>query len=184
MKIASPKAVRKRLAEYAQRPIEWEATKGDRGALVGAFNDALQDVPGKLEKEHKRYLVWGFCFTPDDQPLTLMRSESLYDGHIFALKKWVGFYKDDKDEWQQREEFCMEVRQIFALASMFHALDKKGDPMTMGEWLAGLEEAIHEIEKSGMVQSAVDDLGGVVTATGGKEEVTGEWEPPAGYIPL
>ena len=78
----------------------------------------------------------------------------------------------------------MEVRQIFALASMFHALDKKGDPMTMGEWLAGLEEAIHEIEKSGMVQSAVDDLGGVVTATGGKEEVTGEWEPPAGYIPL
>lgn len=175
MKIASPKAVRNRLAEYAQRP-HTEITKGDKGAIVGAFNDALQDVPGKLEDEHKRYLVWGFCFTPADQPLTLMRSESLCDGDIFALKKWVGFYKDDLDEWQQRETFQMEVRQVFALASMFHALDKKGDSMTMEEWLSGLEEAVHEIEKAGMVQSAVDDLGGVVTAP--------LPEPPGGFIPL
>ena len=176
MNVASPKAVRKRLAEYAQRPVDWEITKGDKGAIVGAFNDALQDVPGKLEEEHKRYLVWGFCFTPDDQPLTLMRSKNLEDGHIFALKKWVGFYKDDVDEWQQRETFRMEVRQVFTLAAMFHSLDKKGDSMTMGEWLAGLEDVVHKIEKAGMVQSAVDDLGGVVTAT--------VLVPPEGFIPL
>jgi hypothetical protein len=105
-----------------------------------------------------------------------MRSKDLEDGHIFALKKWVGFYKDDLDEWQQRESFCMEVRQVFALASMFHSLDKKGNPMTMSEWLAGLEDVVHKVVKEGMVQSAVEDTGGVVTAT--------VLVPPEGFIPL
>ena len=176
MKVASPKAVRKRLAEYSQRPSE--ITQGDKGAVVGAFHDALQDAPGnnKFEVEQMRYLVWGFCFGREDQPLEMMRSESLYDGQFFALKKWVGFYKNDVDEWEQRETFLMEVRQVFALASMFHALDKKGDPMTMSEWLAGLEDVVHEVEKSGMVQSAVEHMGGVVTAA--------VLEPPEGFIPL
>ena len=176
MKIASPKAVRARLAEYAQRPVE--VTQGDKGAVVGAFHDALQDAPGnnKYEVEEMRYLVWGFCFGKEDEQLKMIKSGDLADGQIFALKKWVGFYKNDLDEWEQRETFRMEVRQIFALTSMLYMLDEKGETMTLKEWLSGLEEAVHEIEKSGMVQSAVDDLGGVITGA--------ILEPPDGYIPL
>lgn len=182
MQVASPKAVRERLLEYAERP-HIETTHGDRGAIIGAFEDVLLDVKGNIEDvNERRYIVWGLCFGKEDAPLEMIRSGALESGQIFALKKWVGFFKDElTDKWCTRESFCMEVRQVYEVASLFHMLDnnplkEKGDSTTLGEWIAGLSTALYKIEKAGMVQSATEHLGGVITAP--------LKEPAEGYIPL
>lgn len=176
MQVASPKAIRKRLAEYAIRPVE--VTHGDKGAVIGAFENVLEDVKDQhiADINERRYLVWGFCFGDEDKPIEMIKSGDLDDGQIFALKKWVGFSKDElTDEWCTRESFCMEVRQIFTLASFYHWLDCKGEGQLLSDWLAKLEEQVYETEEAGMVQSAVEHMGGVVTYA---------IEPPEGYVPL
>lgn len=174
MKIASPKAVRNRLNEYARRPCD-PASNGDKGAVVGEFARALESAPSQNNPDMRRYLVWGFCFTPDDEQIKRFRSGDLTDGQVFALKKWIGFFKNHEDEWDRRAAFKAEVRQILSMAETLDFLKRQSETKatTMGEWMDKLEEKTYDVEKAGMVSSADEDMGDVVT---GEMEDTPEYQ--------
>lgn len=164
MRIASPKAVRNRLNEYAKRPHD-PISNGDKGAVVGEFARALESVPSQNDPDACRYLVWGFCFTPGDEMIKPLRSRDLTDGQIFALKKWIGFFKNHEDEWDRRAAFKTEVRQVLSIAETLDFLKRQSETKVtaMGEWMDKLEEKTYDVEKAGMVSSAIEDMGGVVT---------------------
>ena len=182
MKIAPPLAVRNRLLEYSKRPVE--TTRGDLGAVVGEFNRALEDtysVPA--ETDTSRYIVWGFCFTPDDQPFQMLRSKDLTDGQIFALKKWIGFYKTE-EEWTHRPTFRMDARGVFNAGNAIAFVERVGEPIPIKDYLNSLSTTLIEIEDQGMIESVVVDLGGTIQTYQPNTEPPATYEPDGGYIPL
>lgn len=164
--IASPKMVRERLKYYSQNQAV-EISAGDRGALVGVFNKVLEYTSNHTTEtvDQRRYLVWGFCFTPDDKVFRPLRSKELEPAQFYALKKWCGFWKDDDNIWRRRDGFDAEVKQVLTLAEAFHFViaSGKGSDLLMGEMMSGLDAVEHKIIKGGMVQSSVDSMGGAVT---------------------
>lgn len=188
MKTASPLAIRLRVIEYSKRPLMTEITTGDLGAVVGEFNRVFENIPGLKEfsPDTCRYLTWGFCFIPDDQTFQIIKSKDLTDHQIYALKKWVGFYKDEKDKWQRRTAFPFEARGVFNSANAIHFMERQGPPTPMQDYLKSLTATTFEIDTNGVVQSAVEDLGGTLQILEPDPEPPPPttYEPEGGYIPL
>lgn len=188
MTIASPIAVRNRLSEYSKRPIE--ISKGDKGFVIGKFNEILDQAKTSIEliPDQKRYLVWGYCFTAPEEQFEPIKSGELTDGQIFALKKWIGPFKDDNDDWYCRESFQTEARYILSVAEMIYRVDEV-EPREFGKWIEGIGAQEIEIEPAGMVQSALDHMNGTITEYKSAPEEPPQkpsrrTEPIDGYIPL
>ena len=173
--VASPKRVREGIKHYSKNPQP--ITQGDMGALVGVFNKILEYSPNHTTEtvDQKRYLVWGFCFSNDESMFRPMRSKNLDPAHFYALKKWCGFWKDDEGKWQRRAGFDTEVKQVLTIAETFHFIiaSDKSNNLTMGEMMQALDSSVHKIIKGNMIQSALNDLGGMAT---GEIEDTPEYE--------
>ena len=108
--------IRKRCWEYAAVPGGGIAP-GMRGVLIGAIEAALKlEGDKQADVEMRRYLVFGWLFTPDDAYLQPMQSRELREGQWYALKQWYGSVWTG-EQWIPRPAFADEARRIYARAA-------------------------------------------------------------------
>lgn len=157
--IASPKMIRSRLKHHIGHA--YEIKNGTKGFVTGAFNNALRSAPTTGHSiDEKRYIVWGFCLGSPDEILIPLQTRDLSDAHFFALKKWIGPYKDLEERWQQRPAFEIEARQILSIAEYIERYT--GEIKPIGEWLEDNVAMEIDVEPNGMASSAVNDMGGAI----------------------
>lgn len=140
-------------------------SKREIGAMIGWLNKALGGDQGRYLA-----LAWLFDFLgkplPDGKVCTELHTAQMEDKHWYAVKQWIGSYKDENGEWQSRPEFSLEATLVLTEAMKDYQKLMAGTPQN-SEW------------KDSLTAQAVGQLGGVITnvAEIGNEAEIETWLP-------
>jgi hypothetical protein len=131
MQLTPPLKVRERVQHYASldEPVSFD--NGVKGAITGAFNNALMGGDRSMYSAalHRR-LVWGFLFTKDDCIPGECHSKALSPTEWNALFRWMGASWDKR---HMRPQFQGEVRWIYQWVEKMQKLLKDNPSITMSE---------------------------------------------------
>ncbi len=190
MDIYNPLTVRQRCKTYIDGAGSFPAVpEGIKGVCRGKLVDAVamrHTVKGKqvLDEQltdENRYLVLGFLFTPENEPIKLITSSSLTDAEWLAYSMWVRAEKIDNG-WQARAAFVVEAQWILNVAKLIcswtdHYLRKDKVAHPISAFFPALADRLREkVEAESVMdaQAAAISLGGIPAQEGqdfyGKEQ--------------
>lgn len=115
MKIYSPKAIRKRIQMYADRPEPSVRNPSQVGALVGRMNRAIKRIGyGNNQANALRRLALGYLCLPDTEPLRELSSkdELITPQHWNGISRWVSRWSEREGGFVDRPAFQDELRWI------------------------------------------------------------------------
>jgi len=120
-KPVSPKDVRARVLEYADRPDPESMGPGKVGLIVSILERELAKIDPSLDEEqitYNRHLVTGWLTTEDHQCFLKGRStKEMYGPELNGLWQWIGPDKPNGEkEWATRPTFPEELKYILARA--------------------------------------------------------------------
>lgn len=189
--VSPPEVIRYYVRWYADKyNPETIITEGDRGAVVGEFEKSLIELgydSKDMEKIHeKRRLICGFFFGAIDKPLEAMSAKNLTSAQIYALKRWVGFWKSEDGKWQHRQGFLAEFAWVRSQILLFQNMAKNRPALTIGQVCNELwpdiadrvRKSPYATERGGMVDAGLQ-VGGAILSESDKPFVA---EKPK-YVP-
>lgn len=129
MKIVDSLAIRRRILDYASRPVPVEMGQKARGAIIGLLHLELGKVEGMADVEEARRLVCGWLLTPDDQLLRPLHAADILPPAWNGIGRWET--ERVNGEYTMRPSFPTEL--VWVLTRARH--DEQQNGKTMAELL-------------------------------------------------
>lgn len=170
MIVYKPEIVRDRVLAYADRPEPQEFGNKAQYSVRMAYINAINRIPGMIDADEARYLVWGWVLSKPEAPLKSKHSKDLTPQMWNALGKWATELHDG--EYRQRPSFEAELSWVLTRARYDYnkSLETQGQ-LTMeqliSDWQANVKAMPDQIEMDDrgrelpdMLEAALE-LGGI-----------------------
>lgn len=177
MRVYTPKSVIARLIEYAGRDKPTEFPEKARGALTGAYSNAIaatlenDEIDDKVTIRDLRLLLLGYIFGDPNQPLCQFKtSNQLIPQQWHALSRWHSELNSATGGFIPRPAFGSEVAWMLTQARSDYSYDQMRvindeQPRTLAEcwqrWNALSEYGSYETTDYGVVLTAIQK-GGII----------------------
>jgi hypothetical protein len=161
MKVYDPDTIRKSCLRNAALPRPTEFSQKAKGAVRVVYNAELSRLPGMLDVDEDRTLVWGYVLCPEDEPFHPLHSRDLTPQQFNALGLWAT--ERVGGEYKMRSSFPEELAWALTKVRMVMAGQQvAAGQLTFGDLLGRYQTTTGPIDINGESDRKPDKLSDVV----------------------